>query len=288
MNPLNLPGPEFLIFYATLACAVLLALFITRRVNESGPLPAVNDKDPFLLACLRDGPREVVRVAMVGLIDRGLLKVTGSTVTAVSGGTEFGQAAIEREIIKHFRTPAAFITAFDARGVESAAAAYETKLRRLRLLPDEEVTRMRRTCLSIAVAVLLGVGAAKLWVAWLHGRSNVWLLIILMGFAVVMAWHLSGGHRTILGDRYLVSVRGLFSGLRKRAQSLRPERDYRDLLWLTALFGVAAAPAEAYPFAKYFTPEKKGSSCNSGTGCGSSGGSSCGGGGGGCGGCGGG
>ncbi|MDB5598968.1 MAG: hypothetical protein JWN71_1012 [Xanthobacteraceae bacterium] len=289
MNPLNLPGPAFLIFYATLASAVLLALFLARRISEAGQLPVLNDKDPFLLACLRGGPREVVRVATVGLIDRGLLKMTDTAVTAASGGrAQFGDTRVERDVMHHFRNSAAFATVFDGQAVISAGA-YETTLSRLRLIPDDDITRFRQTCRIIALAVLLAVGCTKLVMAWTQGRSTVWFLIGLMVVSVIAAWKLSSGYRTVTGDRYLASIRSLFTGLRDRASSLRPGSGTRELLWLTALFGVAAIPVSTYPFAKYFKRSgNSGSSCSGGS-CGSSsGGSSCGGGGGGCGGCGGG
>src|SRR5262249_41860319 len=74
MHPFDLPGPQFLVFYVVFAAVVIAAFYFGRRRYESGPLPPTNPTDPLLFACLRGGPKEVVRVAMLGLLDRGLLK----------------------------------------------------------------------------------------------------------------------------------------------------------------------------------------------------------------------
>jgi uncharacterized protein (TIGR04222 family) len=81
MFPFNLPGPQFLFFYALFAFTVIAAFYFVRRHYESGPPPSLDLVDPFLFACLRGGPKEVLSVAVLGLIDRDLLKVTGRTVT---------------------------------------------------------------------------------------------------------------------------------------------------------------------------------------------------------------
>ena len=58
MNPFTLPGPQFLAFYLAFATAVLLVLYFGRRLRESGPQPRIELKDPYLFACLGDGPAQ--------------------------------------------------------------------------------------------------------------------------------------------------------------------------------------------------------------------------------------
>src|SRR5260370_38136046 len=81
MFPFNLPGPEFLFFYGLFTISVIAALYFGRRHYESGSPPSLDLVDPFLFACLRGGPKEVISVATLGLIDRGLLRPTGRTIT---------------------------------------------------------------------------------------------------------------------------------------------------------------------------------------------------------------
>src|SRR5262249_33644878 len=80
MFPLDLPGPQFLVFYGLFAVAVIAVLHFTRQRRESLPLPRIDPQDPYLFACLRGGPREVACIATLALIDRGLLQISGRMV----------------------------------------------------------------------------------------------------------------------------------------------------------------------------------------------------------------
>jgi uncharacterized protein (TIGR04222 family) len=282
MNPFTLPGPQFLAFYAAFAAVVLLLLHFGRRLRESGPLPSIDLKDPYLFACLGDGSAQVIRVATVGLADRGLLKLSGGTAeTVLHDG--FGAPRIERKILDHFRGGASLSSAVQSRELlDMAGIDYENRLRRFGLLPDAATQRARRRALALALLALVGVGGAKTLYALSIGRSNVEFLVILTVAATAIATRLWNPYRTRLGDDYLASIQSLFGNLRQRAASLRPGGDTRDLLWLTALFGVAMLPATAFPAIAHVWPRPaaggSSSSCGSGgSGCGGGGGGGCGG-----------
>jgi uncharacterized protein (TIGR04222 family) len=287
MNPLALPGPQFLLFYALFALAVLLALYLVRRALENGPLPNLSTKEPYLFACLNGGPAEVIRVASIALVDRGLLTLTGGTANvAREDAPTFGQARIEKTILDYFRGGASLSAAAQDKGLLAAASAdYEHRLTSYRLLPNGEARHLRRLLLLAALALLIGMGGAKIWVALAAGRTNVAFLIIEMVLAVFLAWKIHNPYRTRLGDDFLASVRSLFAGLRQRAASLQPGSGSRDVVWLSALFGIAMLPASTFPAIAHVWPRP---ATGSGSSCGAStGGSGCGGGGGGgCGGCG--
>jgi uncharacterized protein (TIGR04222 family) len=291
MFPFNLPGPQFLFFYALFAFAVIAAFYFVRRHYESGPPPSLDLGDPFLFACLRGGPKEVLSVAVLGLIDRDLLKVTGRTVTrSPDAKPEFVHRRIEKELLGYFKQPAEIDAALkDASLLRMASEDYEEQLRRNELVPSPEILRMRFQFLVAALAVLIGVGGIKLWVALSAGRSNVAFLIMMMLGAIFVAFRIRGPYRTAMGDSYLASVRSMFSGLHERASSIRSGSGSRELLWLTALFGVAALPTSAFPFVRQLWPKPaQAASSGCGSSCGGGGGGGCGGGGGGggCGGCG--
>ena len=80
MNPFDLSGPEFLVFYLSLAAVVIGALVLWRRASESAGAPKIDLADPYLIAYLRGGENEALRVALVSLIDRGLLIVNGTQI----------------------------------------------------------------------------------------------------------------------------------------------------------------------------------------------------------------
>jgi len=285
MFPFNLPGPQFLVFYALFAVAVIAGLFFVRRRGEEGTLPPGGANDPLLLACLRGGPSEVIRIATLGLIDRGLLTVSGRTITR-SANPEAVDRRVEKEILKRSEQGADIdLILLRSAAQRIAKEDYEDQLIRLRLVPDSELANRRIRLMILALAVLLGVGGFKLFVALQAGRSNVGFLIGMMVIATIVVVHYSRPYRTALGDSYLESIRSMFNGLRERASTIRPGSGSRELLWLTALFGAAMLPSAAFPFVEELWP--RASSTGGSTGCGSSsGGSGCGGGGGGCGGCG--
>ena len=55
MNPFELPGPQFLVFYAALGVALAIALVLVRRAYEPDASVAVQLTDPYEIACLRGG-----------------------------------------------------------------------------------------------------------------------------------------------------------------------------------------------------------------------------------------
>ena len=62
MNPFDLHGPEFLLFYLVLSIVVIAVVIFRRRARESGDLPANSIQDPYRIAYLRGGKREVVKL----------------------------------------------------------------------------------------------------------------------------------------------------------------------------------------------------------------------------------
>jgi uncharacterized protein (TIGR04222 family) len=287
MDPFTLPGPKFLVFYALFACVVVLTLYLARRHSESGPLPNLDIKDPYLFACLNGGVAEVIRIAVLGLVDRGVLQVSGGTLETAAGvSIRTGWSGIEKEILGYFTRPATLDAALkEARMLDFVSTNYETRLRSHRLVPDASDKRARHMLVAAAILALAAVGGAKLWTAWSQGRSNVGVLIVMMIVAAIAAISIANPYRTSLGDAYLKSLRSLFSRLRDRAATIQPGGGSRDLLWLTAVFGAGALPLTTFPFVRDLFP-KRSSSSDGGASCGSGGGGGCGGGGGGCGGCG--
>src|SRR5690349_3925527 len=93
----------FLFVYALFALAVLGVLHVARRNLERGALPKVELRDPYLSACLNGGPKEVVRVAMIDLVDRGLLTVSGDTAHVADAAAAFVQRPVERMVLERFQ-----------------------------------------------------------------------------------------------------------------------------------------------------------------------------------------
>ncbi len=287
-NPFDLPGPQFLIFYVVLGVFTIIILWLARQASEAADAPRIDYSDPYLLAYLRGGAPEVIRVATVSLIDRGLLQMTDDQLVDVNQSTvNIVRRPIEKALLQHFRFRAKASSAFTSPAILSTCEEYRDALQRLGLIPDESILRVRLWRLCVAVILLSGVAALKILIALQRGRTNIFFLVLLAVFFVFIAIRVHNPLRTRRGDALLADLRNLFSSLKARAAMLRPGGETADAALLMAVFGLGALPAVSFPYAKQFQPKSSASSTSGcGSACGSSCGSSCGGGGG-CGGCGG-
>jgi uncharacterized protein (TIGR04222 family) len=305
VNPFDLRGPEFLLFYFIFSVVTLLILFFLRQRDErqEAGKPALDD--PYLVACLRGGESEALRVATLSLIDRGLLTLKSSGTSVLFPGAvenrlelkdplaiDSVKRPIEKSILEAFKTAKPVSSTLDSL---TGCTDYACRLEAYGLLPDAEIRSARRRRLMLAICVLLGVAGLKILIALSRGRTNIVFLIILAGLAAYVTSRTNSPFRTARGEKFLEDVKSLFSSLRLRAASLRPGGATTDLVWLASAYGLTEVSPVLFPQVAALFPRKPdrgsgGSNFTDGGSCGS-GSSSCGGGGGcgggGCGGCGG-
>lgn len=298
MNPLDLRGPEFLLFYLVYGVAVLAGLAWWRRRAEAVGDVRVKLSDPYLIACLRGGRDEALQVAVLSLVDRGLLDVRGDGLVASRGVTpDSVRRPIEKDLLAMFAEEQAAHRLFDANAAGAATLELERTLAQEGLLAGPEHQRQRQGRVLLGLGLLLGLAFLKLMVAFARGRSNVLLLIVLALVFTVLALRVSYTRRTAKGDAVLADLRTLFAGLRRRAAGLRRGGATSEVVLLAAVFGLSVLPwaqwaelralFERAPAHVSATDASGGGGSHGTTTCGSSCGSSCGGGcGGGCGGCG--
>jgi uncharacterized protein (TIGR04222 family) len=287
MNPFDLSGPSFLVFYVGLGLIVIIASKLVIDEAEGGAPPTLPLSDPYQIAWLRGGTPEAARIAVLSLTDRGLLAVSGDNLVNSSHAQPVVREPIESAILTRCRPFGTAATAvLDDPGVERACALYRARLERLQLMPDAAMRARRYRWFALAAALLLGVALGKIAIAFGRGRYNVGFLIILTAIGLGVVWFLVRHPRTHLGNRMLKDLQRLFRALRQRAATLRAGAMTSDAMLLAAVFGISALPAAG--FVDFLRVYKKAASSDGG--CGSSCGSGCGGGGGGggCGGCGGG
>lgn len=299
MNPFDWRGPEFLVFYLILSVFVIASLELVRRALESADPPKMDLADPYLVAYLRGGENEVLRVAVVSLIDRGLLIANGNTLTRAPNVTpKSARKAIDHVLLQKFATPGDAESIFDDSSLTGLCEQYESSLKRDGLLPDDTVQKARAYRFFVAVLILVLVGGLKLVIAFQRGRTNVGFLVILTIIATIVAAKVAFPRLTASGRAMLDDIRNIYADLKSRAPFIRPGGATIEAAMLAAAFGIGSLEGANYAYARNLFPRasasKKGSSwttsCSSS--CGSSGasscGSSCGGGGcgGGCGGCG--
>lgn len=288
MNPLDLSGPSFLLFYAALATVLIGLAASTRLYFEGGDAPKMN-LDPYLIAYLRGGIREVLRVATIGLIDRKLLHVERDVI-ARDFNTQLTsvQEPVERWILTKTRVPISGSDLVATVPDRSIIDSFEKELQLNGLLPDSDMTGVRGAVFFSVLAVLLATSGLKVLLAVSRGKGNVWFLVCMTLAASYVLSEVCFPRVSAKGRAMLEDLQTLYSRLRDRAQSIRSGGGDSDAVMLAAVFGIDLLPASQFAYASQLFPRETSVGVTSGgSSCGGSCGSSCGGGcGGGCGGCG--
>ena len=312
MNPFDLRGPEFLFFYFCFSLVVISAIVILRRRAESGPAPKIDLGDPYLIAYLRGGEDEALRVAVMSLVGRGMLIMGAQFVCRAANVTDnMVEHPIEREALKRFSAPDEAISVFKDDNLKSTLQPYRQKLEAAGLLPDSAARNARWVRLLIALMALGIVGVIKIQIG-ISLQRPVAFLVFMMIAAMIIVAVCSFPRLTVRGKATLVDIAILYSGLERRVNLSSPGSAPAELAMFAAVFGFTALASTPFEYTMEIFNQPRGSSksvsstssSSCGSSCGSSvsssscsssdGGSSCGGssdggsscGGGGCGGCG--
>jgi uncharacterized protein (TIGR04222 family) len=290
VNPFDLAGPQFLVFYAALAAVTLAVLVLHRQGTEAGPAAVLSD--PYEIAYLRDGWQEAVSLAIASLIQRDLL--CAHPFALAEGVTpEQVTSPLERQVLSRCAQETDPQRLIEDASLRGATEEIRQSLVRQGLLPGPEVELERRSRLWLAQAVLMGTALVKGAVALSRGHTNLVFLLALTVLSAFGAQRLAAPRRTRRGDDTLRHLKALMARLRQpsRERGLAPH----EATLVGAVFGLAAVGGSEWVRLAGLHPRvtraDSGSSswswsCGSSSSCGSSGGSSCGSGGG-CGGCGG-
>ncbi len=286
MNPFDLRGPEFLAFYFCFSLVVIITVAILRRRAESGAAPKIDLSDPYLIAYLRGGENEALRVAVISLVDRGLLVMNEQRIRRADHVTnDMAPHPIEYEALRKFGVQGEAASIFKDDRLKAAFYPYRQKLESAGLLADAAARQARWIRFLLALMALCGVGAIKLEIGLSLGRP-VGFLIALMIVALIVAAIASFPRLTARGKAMLTDIRKLCSGLKTCVSSINPGSSPAELAMYAAVFGVGALAATPFAYAQTLFPQAT-SSSSCGSSCGSSDGGGGGCGGGGCGGCGG-
>ncbi len=289
MNPFHLHGFSFLLFYVAVGVVTLVCLrTVIRRLETADVHKVPQLADPYLIAFLRAGANEAMRVATVALLDRKLLLPTGEDVKAKNRQTqEMVQRPIEKAILKKFQAAAGAHEIFKDRDAIKSCEGYRKVLASYGLIADSRVYGRRAAPVMAALVVLCGVAMAKVNIALAEGRHNIGFLLALSAVFSLVALYWWFKRLTAPGEQTIEDLKTLFGRLKKRSSTLPKGGETNELAMLAGVFGLSALSASDYPFLEKLYPSKSsdGSGCGSSSSC-SSGGSSCGGGcgGGGCGG----
>jgi uncharacterized protein (TIGR04222 family) len=248
MNPFALHGPAFLTFYGVVGVLAIVLQYCWSRAREAGGRPsALKMTDPYLIAYLRDGGGEALRVAAVLLMERKLLTASGRMLVAEAGAGEKAGNPVEKAVLELFRTPQT-AEALDTDGTAASAfAAYQEELVRNGLLAGPKTFSLRLIPLGVSVALVAGVGLVKLGIALSEGRHNVLYLIGMLIVFVLLSVGLYFKRGTRAGAAMLSDLETMFRELWARAETLPKESDGNEVAMLAAIFGLGALPEARFP-----------------------------------------
>jgi uncharacterized protein (TIGR04222 family) len=290
----TMPGPQFLILFVAICVAVYVFVTVAIGMGEAGFPAERRIRDPYLIAYLRGDTDEVIRVATLALLLRGLLKATDFKLSTVDS-SEIDRAGvpIEKALLTACRDGAIPAQILGNSGIRTAANQYHNRLIDAGLIPSATAESLRRRAVLIGIAVVVTVAAAKIVVALSTGHSNILFLVILAVLAAVLLFAKLNQRLTRRGRATLSELRTLFASVKSRVHTL-PASAIPEATLLAAVFGVYLPFGMAQGvWEKMFPPPSTSASSgydsSSSSSCGSSdssGGCGGGGGGGGCGGCG--
>lgn len=258
-------------FYVVFGVAIIVAAYLywhTRTMRADVPVLT----NPYEIAYLRGGPSEAIRVAVIGLIERGVLTADERQVVRAYDGCEPAIAdPFERKIAEWFDIRGTAETAANSDYLKELLQPIRERLEPEGLIVNEELSAVRNWLIGAVLSSLWIVSMTKIAIALGRGKHNVLFLIVLTVIATIIAMTaLYSGDRTAAGDIALRRLRVFHLA----KLGLNPSGN--EILLYAAVFGASAAPLLANPYQR--PPGESGSSggCGGGDGCG-----------GGCGGCGG-
>lgn len=299
-TPLDLRGPDFLLFYIPYGLCVFALAWLARVLWSHasdrsiagarwspGIYPA--EGDAYTLALLRGGPREVAVAVLGRLVAEGFLFLESNALRLPKDQTanrsrlspleQEAYAAVASAAGSSGVAPPKALSLVEKR-LEPRLAGARADLEAAGLAPDAGQQKGYRAIGLVTGLLVLGLGVAKLLVAWMRGRSNVGFLLLLLFFGTFAVVALRKPPlQTPAGRRYLKWLRESHQGLVSMVSDGR-RQGFGELALVAGIFGLETLPALA-PLRKALIPPPS-SSGDGGSGCGGGGGC-----GGGCGGCGG-
>ena len=162
MNPFDLRGPEFLVFYLALGLATLAIVWFLRRTNESDSTVSPILNDYLEIAYLRGGANEALRVATMNLINRGLIdvKTDDRLHTLDPKAHVLVSKGSERGILEKFSVAQAATQIFSDKTLRRTVTdECQPTLARMGLVPDASRQAAR------AVLLFAGACVPRLWPA---------------------------------------------------------------------------------------------------------------------------
>jgi uncharacterized protein (TIGR04222 family) len=315
MNPLDMPGPEFLTFYVVLFLAAVAGAACLRwllRQPGDAPLPEALALSPYEVAYLSGGEEQVVNAAIARLVHEDALAVDSINrkLTARGDGPPTDASELERAVYSAVKGDAAETVAAVRAAAASKLAPVRRRVYELGLLVLDDQAEIARFLPLFLVLLVPLFGVVKIFVGISRDRPVLFLVMLCIISVIVAVLGFGRSvHRGRRGDRALAQLRADNSALEYQIARRADELSGDDLVLAVGLFGIGVLAGAGGPLGRLPSALRApsplsttaASTSNSSSGCGffpswtssCGGASSCGGGGsscggGGCGGCGGG
>ncbi|HKP85250.1 MAG TPA: TIGR04222 domain-containing membrane protein [Blastocatellia bacterium] len=295
MNPLDLSGPQFLLFYVvTLVIAILIATLMRRRLIRSNEDFGVRriTVDPYEAAYLRGGAQQAIDTAIAMLVQSKVLQVSKTDGRlSISGNLPAGAHKLEQTVFKAVDSKSGRKISDIRSSVLPSVEPIAARLKTLGLVLSDERWEVAGKGPALAVAMVLLLGIIKIAVGVSRGRPvGILVFLCILTAIIALAFFKARPLLTKLGKRVLGQLKDENAALEMTARTEPQRLASGDVALALGLFGITALafPDDSWAdLRRTLVPPS--SSSSGGSSCGSSScGSSCGGGcGGGCGGCGG-
>jgi uncharacterized protein (TIGR04222 family) len=259
MSPFTLDDSGFMNFFMVYAIAILVPYWIVVKAlqHRGASKPRVNELTamPYHIAYLRDGFRDTVRVAVVNLVDRGLLVRVGSQVRrARADSLEFARHPIEKALLESCTALREADELHRLPRVQAAQPDYEARLGAKGLLLSRDARRTVLMGFLLVALLIAGVAIGRALHALRHGDADVLGLLIVTFIALSYAWAIARHRISAAGRHALESLQGL---LERTARRLEAGGATNAALLYASAFGVWALPPDEFPFVEVLFPKPK-------------------------------
>lgn len=267
-----------------------------RNFYEGGKFEKLDLNDSYLIAYLRGGKNEVLRIITIALIEKKILKLESKKLVKEKNlELDDELIPIEKKVAAYFRYPNKASYIFSKKKFGNFFENYELALQEQKLLPNENIKFLRKITSVCLFGLGLGIGILRFVFSILNNHYNIiFLLILLILFSFIFI-RFSFPRLTSKGKKTLRSLQSLVQADRFNQTYKNGKQDF-DLdraLFISAIIGSSFISSN-YNYAKELYPKTSdqknwnsdsssisGGSCGSGcssSSCGSGCGGGCGGG----------
>jgi uncharacterized protein (TIGR04222 family) len=294
MNPLDLTGPQFLLFYiAAMAAATILAALLRRPAGSGDDIAGRRiTVDPYEAAYLRGGPRQAIETAIAMLVQIKALKaLKANRALSISGPLPANAHWFEQSLYSKVGPPPGIniSAACQSSLMNSSTHRIAENLKKYGLIIPDSRWRPRLAISMLALIATVALGVAKIQVGLSRGRPvGILVFLVIVTAIIALGFFFARPPVTKLGKRALEQLRQENAALEATARTEPQRLATGDVALALGLFGISALAFNDDSWTDLTTALRSSSSSSSGgSSCSSS---SCGGGGGcgggGCGGCG--